>query len=50
MFYNSYSYDIGKAQAHPEVQAFIEESRREAPDFYVGFENLAKEMAAVKKP
>jgi len=44
MFYNSYSYDIGKAYDNSEVQAFVRESREEAPDFYTGFDNLAKEM------
>ena len=44
MFYNSYSYDIGKAYENTEVQAFVKESRQEAPDFYTGFDNLAKEM------
>lgn len=48
MFYNSYSYDIGKAHENPEVQAFVKESQREAPDFYTGFENLAREMKAFK--
>ena len=46
MFYNSYSYDIGKAYENAEVQTFVKESQREAPDFYTGFENLAKEMKA----
>ena len=46
MFYNSYSYDIGKAYDNAEVQTFVKESQREAPDFYTGFENLAKEMKA----
>jgi len=44
MFYNSYSYDIGKAYENVEVQNFIKESQKEAPDFYIGFQNLAKEM------
>ena len=48
MFYNSYSYDIGKAYENAEVQTFVKESQREAPDFYTGFENLGREMKDFK--
>jgi hypothetical protein len=49
MFYNSYSYDIEKAYDNPEVQAFVKESQKESPEFYTGFQNLAKEMKATKR-
>ena len=48
MAYNSYSNDIQKAYDNPEVQTFVKESQKESPEFYTGFENLAKDMKAMQ--
>lgn len=47
-FYNEFSYDLVKAYDNAEVQAYLKDIRTEDPNFYSGFENLAKQMKAVK--
>ena len=48
MFYNSYSYDLEKAYDNAEVQAYLKEVRKEDPEFYSGFESLAKQMKSAR--
>ena len=46
--YNDYAYYIEKAYDNAEVQAFLKGIRTEDPDFYSGFESMAKQMRAMQ--
>jgi hypothetical protein len=50
LFYSAYSYDIEKAYDNAEVQTYLKEIRKEDPDFYSGFERLAKEIKSAPSP
>ena len=46
MIDSAYGHVLGKAYKNPEIQAYLSEIRKEDPDYYSGFEDLAKRMKA----
>jgi hypothetical protein len=46
MMDSAYGHVLGKAYDNAEVKAYLSEYRKEDPDFYSGFEDLAKRMKA----
>ncbi len=44
MLDNAYGHVIEKAHKNPEIQTYLSEIRKADPDYYSGFEDLAKRM------
>ena len=50
LFYNEYSYDAEKLYDNLEVQSYLKEIRKEEADYFIGVDNLAKQMKVYPNP